>query len=232
DVHELVTFERLADRLSSRDVRDCRFVPLRGACAGPERQLPLDAGGLYLSTTRDDVDRHRLAAALHAGGGEPGRLPVPLTPEELLGGFRLWLALRTPDFCVLSLEGRALRGGGVRAWERSAARAVRAPGESARFASVPGLLEGGAICLLERGEGEEVPVLRGYGDAGRVVQRLRSHLEEWHGAGRPFAGGLSVEAFPLAAANGEGAVPAATFTGTSVEKRWFRYLLRPLPGPE
>jgi protein-L-isoaspartate(D-aspartate) O-methyltransferase len=57
DVHKLVTFERRPDRLASVDVRDCRFVRMRGLFAGPERQVPLTADGMYLSADRPDVDR-------------------------------------------------------------------------------------------------------------------------------------------------------------------------------
>ena len=224
DVHVLVTFERLADRLVSRDVRGCRFVQLRGAFAGPERQVPLRADGLYLSTIRGDVDAARLGAALGAGATAAAPLPVPLTPEELHGSFRLWLALRTDDFCLLSLEGEALRRVEVRAWETTAARRVRAPDAAARFASVPGLLDAAAIGLLERADGDREPVIRGYGDAGAITDRLAAHVQEWSDAGRPFSNGMTVEATRVDHAGATATGP----TGPAVEKRWFRYVLRPI----
>ena len=233
DVHKLVAFERLPDRLASTHVRDCRFVQLRGAFAGPERQLPLASDGLYLSTIREQVDPERLAAALLAGAGPGEPLPVPLSPEELYGAFRLWLALRTDDFCLLSLEGRALRRSRVRAWHTTPARTVRAPDGSTRFASVPGLLEREAVCLLERDDDDSRPVIRGYGGAAGLARRLRSYLEEWSDAGRPFSSGLSIEAAPLDAPDGPAQAASGTAgpaAGWTVRKRWFRYVLRPGAG--
>ena len=221
DVHKLVTFERLDDRLSSRDVRDCRFVQLRGAFAGPERQIPLDGGGLYLSTLREAVDGERLAGLL----GEPGRavaLPVPLSPTELHQGLRLWLALRSPDFCMLSLEGTALHRSTVRAWEVTPARTLRTPGPEARFASAPGLLDDAGLCLVERDADDERPVLRTYGDAAGVAARLSADLLAWNAAGRPFTSDLAIDAIPLADA-GTAPVPDREPVAI-VDKRWFRYV--------
>jgi protein-L-isoaspartate(D-aspartate) O-methyltransferase len=212
DVHKLITFERRPDELASIDVRECRFVRMRGAFAGPEHQLPLAPTGLYLSTTRPDPAHERVAAAVAARPVATEELPVELAQEELLSSFRLWLALRSDDFCLLSLEGDALRESAVRGWAKG----------SAAFASAPGLLCDGSVSLLERDE-DERPVLRAYGARGaEAARRLRELVVEWHEAGRPFTSGLQVRALPLGTS-----VPDEERAGYGVDRRWRRYVFTP-----
>lgn len=225
DVHKLVTFERRGSRMVSVDVRDCRFVRPQGILAGPARQFPL-AAGLYVSTSDVRMRHAAVAAILAAGRDAPVEpLPVDMTPEELHRAFRLWLALKAPDFCLLSLEEEALRAGSVRAWQTTAQHAVVAADENARFASVPGLLSDRAICLLEPGpSGGRQPVLRGYGEAHGLISRLRCYVQEWQDEGRPFAGLLTIVAVPI-----EEPAEAADGPGLTAPKRWFRYLLQAAP---
>jgi protein-L-isoaspartate(D-aspartate) O-methyltransferase len=212
DVHKLITFERRSDHLASADVRECRFVRMRGAFAGPEQQIPLAPTGIYLSTTRPELVDERVAAAVQAAPDATEQLPIQLDPEELLNSFRLWLALRSDDFCLLSLEGNALRESSVRGWAKG----------SAAFASAPGVLCDGSISLLER-DADERPVLRAYGArGGKAARRLRELLVEWHDAGRPFASGLRVRATPL-----DAAVPEEETEGYVVDRQWQRYVFTP-----
>jgi protein-L-isoaspartate(D-aspartate) O-methyltransferase len=212
DVHKLITFERRPDRLTSVDVRDCRFVRMRGAFAGSEQQVPLAGTGIYLSTSRPELVSARVAAALREPAVRSARPPIALDPENLLGAFRLWLALRADDFCLLSLEGDALGESSIRGWSKG----------SAAFASAPGILCDDSVCLVERGD-EERPILRSHGrSAGEPERRLVELLREWDGGGRPFADGLRVEATPL------GAGPGQAGDGYVVERRWQRYVFVPL----
>jgi protein-L-isoaspartate(D-aspartate) O-methyltransferase len=198
DIHKLVTFERTRDQLVSLDVRDSRFVQLRGAFATPVRQVPLTGDGLYLSAVRDHLDAEGLAALIAAGptGAEVPLSPT-LTPTELHSAFRLWLALHTDDFCMLSVESDALRRDTVRAWTMTAAHAVTAPDASTRFASVPGLLSDDAICLLEPTADARHVAVRGYGPARALYRHLQKQVDEWSQTGRPFTHGLAVEAMPV-----------------------------------
>lgn len=228
DVHKLVTFERRSDRLVSVDVRDCRFVRPQGLLAGPEQQIAL-AAGLYVSTSNTGIKPAEIAAVVAAGPDVPAEpLPVAVAPEELHKAFRLWLALKAPDFCLFSLEDEALRASSVCAWQVTAQRAVVPADENARFASAAGLLGDQAICLLESvpgGDGQ--PVLHGYGDATRLISRLRGYVQEWHDQGRPFATGLTILAVPI-----DEPTRAAEAGGSMSHKRWFRYLLKAAPaGP-
>jgi protein-L-isoaspartate(D-aspartate) O-methyltransferase len=212
DVHKLVTFERRPDRLVSLDVRDCRFVRMRGLFAGPEQQVPLHSSGSYLSATRTGLPYGTLAHAIEAGVTSEAAVPVPLAPAELLDAFRLWLALRTDDFCLVNLEGAALQRSPVRAWAKG----------SANFASAPGLLGGGSLCLVER-DPDDQPVLRGYGLSTEPAELLAAMLREWHAAGRPFSTGLRMEAVPV----GNGGAVLDESSGFVAAKRWYRYLLTP-----
>jgi protein-L-isoaspartate(D-aspartate) O-methyltransferase len=212
DVHKLIAFERRPDQLASVDVRDCRFVRMRGAFAGSDQQVPLAATGIYLSTSRPELANERVAEALREPAVRTAPLPIALDPEDLLGSFRLWLALRTNDFCLLSVEGDALRESSIRGWSKG----------SAAFASAPGVLCDDAVCLVER-DAEEQPILRSYGGiAGEPERRLGELLSEWDDAGRPFTSGLRVEANRL------GAGARDRSTGYVVERRWHRYVFIPL----
>lgn len=227
DVHKLVTFERRGDRMVSVDVRDCRFVRPQGILAGPEQQVPL-AAGLYVSTSDAGMKPAEVAAIVAAGRDGPVEpLPAAMTPEELHKAFRLWLALKAPDFCLVSLEEEALRAGSVRAWQVTAERAVLPADENARFASAPGLADDQAICLLEPGLGlDGQPVLHGYGDAGQLVSRLRGYVQEWHDTGRPFAAGLAIVAVPV-----DEPVAKPQAGALLARKRWFRYLMQAVNQP-
>ena len=222
DVHKLVTFERRGDRMVSLDVRDCRFVRPQGILAGPEQQVPLVAG-LYVSTSDAGMKPAEVAAIVAAGrDAQAEPLPVAMAPEELHKSFRLWLALNTPDFCLFSLEEEALRANSMRAWQVTAQRAVVPADENARFASAPGLLNDQAVCLLEPGPGADgQPVLHGYGDADRLISRLRGYVQDWHNQGRPLAAGLTIVAVPV-----DEPAAAAETGGLVAHKRWFRYLLQ------
>jgi protein-L-isoaspartate(D-aspartate) O-methyltransferase len=109
DVHKLVSFERRQDRLFSLAVQDCRFVQMRGMFAGPEQQISLSSEGLYLSTMHNVRPEPFIHALSHLSF--EAAVPLALEPEELIGAFRLWLALRDKDFCQVSLE--------VRRWLRA-----------------------------------------------------------------------------------------------------------------
>ena len=212
DVHKLITFERRPDQLVSVDVRDCRFVRMRGAFAPPEQQIPVSPAGIYVSVSRPELVTEAVAAALRAPSAAARALPIVLEPDELLGSFRLWLALRTDEFCLVSLEGEALRESSIRGWAKG----------SAAFASAPGVLRGDSICLVEQGS-DERPILRAYGRSAREPEALLVELlREWNDAGRPFTAGLRVEAAPV---DGSG---LDVGDGYVVERRWQRYAFVPL----
>lgn len=213
DVHKLIAFERRPDRLASVEVSDCRFVRMRGAFAPPELQVPVSAAGIYASVSRPEVVTEAVAAALRAPASSARALPIALDPDELLGSFRLWLALRTDDFCLVSLEGDALRKSSIRGWGKG----------SAAFASAPGVLRDDSVCLVEQGS-DGRPILRAYGKSpGEPEARLVELLREWNEYGRPFTAGLRVEATPV-----DAPAPSAS-GGYVVERRWQRYAFVPLP---
>jgi len=188
-------------------------VRMRGAFAPLDQQVPVSALGIYVSVSRPELVTDDVAAALRSPPAAARALPIALDPDELLGAFRLWLALRSDDFCLVSLEGDALRESSIRGWAKG----------SAAFASAPGVMRGDSICLVEQGS-DERPILRAYGRRAREPESLLVDLlREWNQAGRPFTAGLRVEAAPVDGP--ELAVPE----GYLVERRWQRYAFVPLP---
>src|SRR5262249_27355576 len=101
-----VAFVRAEDELVSASVKDCAFIRLRGAFAGPPaRWVPGGTPDLRLHV-RDPV-------AVDAGAahdllqGVAVDLPtgVKVTGREVYGGLVLWLALREAGFCWLEAVG-------------------------------------------------------------------------------------------------------------------------------
>jgi pyoverdine/dityrosine biosynthesis protein Dit1 len=143
---------------------------------------------------------------------------VRLGAGELLGAFRLWLAIQAPDFCMLNVERPAL--------DRTAVRPLHTT--SARFAAAPGLLGSDGICLVECGEEPTSLVVRCYGGRPELRSQLQAYLAEWDRLGRPFTSGLTIEAVDRKECSGEGT--CATMDGDYlIERRFARFRLHPAP---
>jgi protein-L-isoaspartate(D-aspartate) O-methyltransferase len=221
-----VAFERAGDHLTSASVRECLFMPLRGAFAGPGGRVRLGPPpelNLYVRNPREVA-----AGAVEMLLGD-GQRDIPagirLTPGQAFGGLILWLALQEPGFCWL---------------EGAAGDDARVPllfGRAGRFRSTAGVLEPKGACFLMRPPGEPPPAelvplrcevpdpppfdlfVRGFGAAGALIDRVLAHARVWDGAGRPGTDGLRIRAYPIdrpfTPAPGEIVVP----------KRWSRLVL-------
>src|SRR5262249_46416544 len=101
-----VAFVRAEDELVSASVKDCAFVRLRGAFAGPPTRVFL-GGTLDLRLhVRDPLAVDAGAAcALLRGAAVDLPTGVKLPGREAYGGLVLWLALREPGFCWLEAAG-------------------------------------------------------------------------------------------------------------------------------
>ena len=101
-----VAFVRAQDQLVSDSVKDCAFMRLRGAFAGPPTRVVLGGTPDLRLHVRDPL-------AVDAGAvydvlkGAAVDLPtgVKVTGREAYGGLVLWLALREPGFCWLEAAG-------------------------------------------------------------------------------------------------------------------------------
>ncbi len=218
-----VAFVQAADHLASVSVKDCAFMRLRGAFAGPPTRVVLGESPDLRLHVRAPAEVDAAAAyALLRGAATDLPTGVHALGPDVYGGLVLWIALREPDFCWLEAIG---------------------PGADARpvpplFASVGkyraafGVFGGGSAGFYMRPPGDRVPVgraaeprpfelyVRGFGEgADTSVRRLGQHARAWDAAGRPGGDGLRIRALPIDVRY----VPADN--EQTIEKRWTRLVL-------
>lgn len=188
-----VAFERANGHWESREVRPCGFMRLRGAAAGPEQLRILDSASRLVLMVPDDraVDE----AAVRAGLTQPATgvsvTGVSVTSPALFGELRIWLATTDPRVCYLSAE------------DADASVLAQAPLAASDFQATTGLLDGPSLAVLARhqsgwpaGEAFELDAV-GYGrDGADLAAGLAALVRDWEAAGRPYAAGLRVAAYP------------------------------------
>lgn len=216
-----VAFEHADGYLGSVSVRDCIFLPLRGAFAAPDTRVPLgpEPGFNLWSKGHEQIDPDVTYALLT---GSPRDVPakISVTPRDVYGGLILWLAMREPGFCWLRAEGPAADRGLV----------PYLFGLAGKFRGAAGLLEGRSACLLMRPPDESPPVeepenlppfdlfVRGFGDAA-LTDRVLGQVRAWDAAHRRGTEGLRARAYPID-------LPYVPSAGELVvPKRWTRLVL-------
>lgn len=177
-------FEREDGRWVSRSLVHCGFMRLRGAMAGPDRPITLDATSrlrLSLPVARP-VDAARLVRAMSVAA-------VVRTTGVMIADTRtvaLWLGIVDPRAVGLSDEG-----------DGSAAMAAALTQDSG-YRMTSALLEDDTIALVARrpvADGYAVDV-HGYGPAAdRLSDELADALRRWDQAGQPDADQMAVTAF-------------------------------------
>lgn len=208
-----VAFERADHHLVSVSVKECLFMPLRGAFARPMTRLPLGPPGLALWPPRDHAIDAAVFCAMLQRGGPATSCDVRLTGREAYGGLIPWLALHETGFCWLEAEGPDADTSLVPCLFASAGK----------FRASAGLLDDATACFLAReADTASEPfdlIVRTYGDSTALVSRVRSRVAEWEAAGRPGTQGLRIRAYPVDAA-------FAPATGEVVVTRpWHRFVL-------
>ena len=217
-----VAFVRAGDHLVSASVKDCVFIRLRGAFAGPTTRVALgDGAGLHLYVR--DPARADPAAVRALLAGAPLDLPtgVRVTGREVYGGLVLWIAVRESGFCWLEAIG-----------PESATHPVpHLFGLLGKYRSAAGVFEGGSAAFFMRPVADPVPAeperqpqpfdlhVRGFGEGVDTGRRLCQHAQNWDFAGRPGADGLRIRALPIDV----GYTP--TVHEQVIEKRWTRLVL-------
>jgi protein-L-isoaspartate(D-aspartate) O-methyltransferase len=209
-----------APLLVSRSVRECGFMRLRGAFAGPDLELEVGPQpGVVLSL---DQPPPATAEVLHAWLSNPGQrlaTALEITPRQALGELGLWLGLRAANACAASTAQAPANGELIPCLFRFEGRRA--------LCLTLGLAGPGGLCLLGRAPGqsdEEAPFsleMRCYGPSpGELAQELLGHLAAWHAAGRPGPRGLRLQVYPPDAPLGP--LPPGAL---SVQKRWTRLVV-------
>jgi protein-L-isoaspartate(D-aspartate) O-methyltransferase len=194
-----VAFERAGDYLESDSIHDCGFMRLRGAFAGPERQLWLgDEGGLFLSVEGPATAEAATIYQWLQGAADVQPTAVEVTLADIWRGLNLWLALREPRLCDLMATGEQVGRGLV--------PCLFAFGGNWRSCFTIGLLDQAGLAVLSQsphsqqpkdGNGDTLPLwIRGYGPDATLAGQLRQEIEAWDAAGRPGTAGLRLRAYP------------------------------------
>jgi protein-L-isoaspartate(D-aspartate) O-methyltransferase len=208
-----VAFERSERYLVSVSVKECLFMPLRGAFARPMTRLPLGPPGLVLWPPHDHAVDAAIFCAMLERGGQDTSCDVRLTGREAYGGLIPWLALHETGFCWLEAEGSEADTSLVPCLFAS-------PG---KFRASAGLLDDATACFFARGTNTASEpfdlIARAYGDSTALVSRVQTRVAEWDAAGRPGAQGLRIRAYPMDVACEPG-------TGEAMVTRpWHRFVL-------
>jgi protein-L-isoaspartate(D-aspartate) O-methyltransferase len=210
-----VAFTPAADHLVSVMLRDCMFMPLRGALARPpdRRRLGTDPTVDLFVRDPEAVDAVAFRALLEGPAADVGT-GIEVVTKELYGGAIQWLALHEEGFAWLLATGPGVD-------EAPVPELYVTPNESRTTA---GLVDGTAACFLVRRQGTagDAPFaldVRGFGDGRALAGRAAEAIRQWHAAGRPATGGMRVRAYPI---DSTAAVPADAIV---VTKRWHRFVI-------
>jgi len=227
---ESIAFGQVDDRLSSLSVRDCGFMPLRGACAAPRpvivAQLGPDPDLEMRLRAKRPLDSDRAYEWL-TGPSVDWEVNVRASVHEIIGGLLMWLALYEPNM------GRMVAWDDVA--ERDIVPSLCGPGQTRKVVFSPVLLGERRLAALMRPPGQPAPFLdynepfapgppfalfvRLFGTDESLARRLIARIQAWDAAGRPSSDGLRIRAYP----SDSGYVPAEG--EIVVEKRWTRLML-------
>ena len=216
-----VAFERANGHLVSVSVTACLFMPLRGACAGPGRRVPLGPEpGLDLWVgDHAGIDSSATYAMLH-GPRRDIAAGIRVTSREVYGGLIPWLAFNEAGFCWLQATGQASGESPV----------PDLFGWASKYRSTAGVHDGASACFLMRPPDAPIPAeqasdplpfelfVRGFGDDA-PTRRVLERVGAWEARGRPGTEGLRIRAYPIGVEHGP--LPDEIV----VPKRWNRLVL-------
>jgi protein-L-isoaspartate(D-aspartate) O-methyltransferase len=226
----LLALDRTNSCLQSAAITCCAFIPLRGAFAETHTR-PVSPGtetGLTCTFSGDanTDDAFTVLSGPYQDEATEARVSFPE-----LGGLRLWLALREPNYCELSVKGNMAKGSMVPPLLR----------RSDDFIATVGLYRQGTWCLLLLEEVSSTTAeskrpfkltIRRFGLDHGLVQHMGEQLTIWEKAGRPFTWSphgtmedLRIRAYPV----GEEVVPQAH--ETLLKKRWTQFVFSMIDVP-
>ncbi len=180
----LLAFEWTGEHFESLALLPCSFVPLRGDFATPMRQVHApDAAGELSAILPDGIKAGDTFAFLR-GPAEDEATEVYISRQELFG-LRVWLALREEHFCEIYVPESA-NTGAIPAYLR----------RDRTFATAIGLCAADSCCVIkleENADGYPTDpkrplrlVIRRFGGARALAERLREQIQAWDRAGHPF----------------------------------------------
>lgn len=201
-VRESVAFDQMDDHLESVSVKDCGFMPLRGAFAKPQDSISLGPEpGLSISIDYGVKVDGDVVYGLLSDPSKDRSSGVHASPSEvILGGLALWLSLREPGLCGLWAEGQLADRGMVPCF-------MEYRGEW-RICWTIGLLGDEELCVFvrppkqdsssEQLDGSQTFELfvRSFGPGTELARRLVEQARAWDAAGRPSSNGLRIRAYP------------------------------------
>ena len=196
-----IAFDWDGEVLRSVSVKDCGFMLLRGAFAGPQATLQLgqEPAAYVGGDDRGRIDADAVFRLLN-GPSQDEALGVSVTEHDVYGGLSLWLALHEPGFCRLGTEGG----------DASRRLVPRLFGWGSSSGTIAVVGDGGLAALMrpptagtDEGSGDAdaepyVLWLRSFGDEAPAA-RLREDVIAWDAAGRLDSDGLRINAYPRGA---------------------------------
>ena len=209
-----IAFRREEGRLVSLSARDCGFIGLRGAFAGPDTVIELgEVPGLRMASEQVEQVDPTLAYRLLTGPHRDLPVGVSVTLGDFFGSLSLWLALREEGACSVFAEGEWLASGLVPSL-------LSSPGSKSVYLATLGLYEDGSLCLLARAPeaspsthepDDTLPfelIVQSHAPDDTLAMRLIEQIRSWDKQGRPPTERLQVVAYPADAAipPGEGVV--------------------------
>ncbi len=188
--------------LASRSIRDCGFMRLRGAFAGPETMTALGPTlGLNLSMAGALPVAPDTVYAWLTGRAQDTATRFRLAPRDIWESLTFWLGVNEPCFCELLAEGElAQRGPAPCLFEIAGSRpmcvnlgALDADGVSLLWLAPAGDHDKKAA------DKPRVVWTRSFGPDSRlqVRNRLLGQLQAWEAAGRPGSSGMFVQVYPV-----------------------------------
>jgi protein-L-isoaspartate(D-aspartate) O-methyltransferase len=201
-VQQCVAFAWTGDHLESRSVCDCGFMPLHGTMAHGDGHYPIPGHPGVAVDTRPGlgVDVESVARALSQPAAVVD-IGVRVTPAEVAGSLRRWLAFHEPCQARLACTGDS----------EEVARSV-VPGlldipldGSRRRRETTILLGDRGLAALDRTDqddpatpdpGQALPsAARGFGTATSQTESLVELVRAWDAAGRPTTGAVRIAAY-------------------------------------
>jgi len=197
-IQRSVAFERADGHWTSRSVVACRFMPMRGAGAGPAFTAVLDpVSRLTIMVPEPPSTEPRTELNALVEGWSPGVAPNRpdrdvAVPSRVFDGLSLWLAAHEPRWFVLS--------------ENASAPTTRLDAAPVRLSGTnltAGILDRASFAVLTTTEPRDNHPERhgldavGYGpDGGRLADELLAHVHAWDRAGCPATADLRLNAYP------------------------------------